>query len=235
MKTVEERFWSKVEKAGPEDCWNWKAGRLLNGYGQMGAFGNGSMSAHRVSWILTHGEIPPGLCVCHRCDNRRCVNPEHLFLGTRGDNNRDAKAKGRSGVGERNGQSKLNATQVRRIRKLYAAGNFNQRQLSEKYGVARSIISRVVNGASWQSEPLVAIPKGRRSASHGKLTLADVERIVRDSAKGVSARRLAAQHGVTPTTIYGILTGKTWRQVTASSPDNHRDLSADSAPGPSRE
>jgi hypothetical protein len=92
---LENRFWSKVDKTG--DCWEWQGGHV-KGYGEITAGkrpGRTWRYAHRVAWELTFGPIPRGLCVLHRCDNRGCVRPAHLFLGTVADNNRDMWAKGR--------------------------------------------------------------------------------------------------------------------------------------------
>ena len=95
-KTLEERFWSKVDKSG--DCWIWTAYKRPDGYGQFGFEGT-QHKAHRVSWVLANGTIPEGLHVLHRCDVRECVNPEHLFLGTNTDNMRDMIEKGRQSKG----------------------------------------------------------------------------------------------------------------------------------------
>jgi hypothetical protein len=88
------RFWAKV--ATSDGCWEWQAVRSSQGYGAFRPTPESrQQSAHRYSWELAHGSIPPGLWVLHRCDNRRCVRPDHLFLGSASDNAQDAIAKGR--------------------------------------------------------------------------------------------------------------------------------------------
>ena len=97
-KPLAERFWAKVDRRGPDDCWNWTAMTHPDGHGRIGEGGHyGRMLyAHRVSYELHIGPIPPGLVVMHKCDNPRCVNPAHLQLGTDADNHRDCWNKGRS-------------------------------------------------------------------------------------------------------------------------------------------
>jgi len=90
---VEDRFWSKVQKT--ENCWLWMGARTKLGYGQRGGRKTGRRYTHRLSWEMRFGPIPEGLCVLHHCDNPPCVNPDHLFLGTKKDNTQDMIAKGR--------------------------------------------------------------------------------------------------------------------------------------------
>ena len=94
-KPLVDRFWAKVEKT--EACWKWHGSKSPGGYGQIREGGRGSalLRAPRYSWAIHIGPIPEGLCVCHKCDNPECTRPDHLFLGTLGDNMRDCYAKGR--------------------------------------------------------------------------------------------------------------------------------------------
>lgn len=88
------RFWAKVDKRGPDECWPWTGAKSSHGYGNFCVEGR-TEKASRFSWFLVHGAIEPGICICHHCDNPICVNPAHLFAGTRLDNTRDCQAKGR--------------------------------------------------------------------------------------------------------------------------------------------
>lgn len=98
-RPLADRFWARVEKRGPDECWPWTGYRDAKGYGQIALNRRTAEGAHRVSWALARGEIPDGIHVLHRCDNPPCCNPAHLFLGTHADNMWDMKAKGRASGG----------------------------------------------------------------------------------------------------------------------------------------
>ena len=95
---TEADFWMLVAKRGPDECWGWY-GRSQRGYGRF-RFGGLTQRTHRLAWAFAHGPVPEGMCVCHHCDNPRCCNPKHLFIGTSADNNADKVAKGRQSRGK---------------------------------------------------------------------------------------------------------------------------------------
>lgn len=125
-------------------CWLW-TGVLhsVTGYGTIGVRKLGKLrhyGAHRASWMVRHGEIPAGMVICHKCDVRACVNPDHLFLGTQKDNLRDMYAKGRLyNRGSSNGSAKLSDEQVLAIRRDTRTCD----EVSAEYGIGRSTVSRV--------------------------------------------------------------------------------------------
>jgi len=150
--TLEERFWAKVARRGPNDCWEWMAGKTTAGYGHIHGKGGAKgkvIYAHRLSWELLNGPILKELCCLHRCDNPGCVNPTHLFLGSQIDNVADKVAKGRQAHGENAGGCKLTSDQVVEIRKEYASGNGTYRQLASKYGVNKAEIGYIVTHKRW--------------------------------------------------------------------------------------
>lgn len=143
-----ERLWRRVEKM-PSGCWEWRGYTDKNtGYGQIGAEGEKKiLLTHRAAWMVTNGPIPDGLHVCHRCDNRPCCNPDHLFLGTPTDNMQDAKAKGRNRwmEGEASPNAKLTDEQVREIRRRYRP-YVNAVEIAEEFGISRSYVSHLCTG-----------------------------------------------------------------------------------------
>lgn len=159
------KFWSKVKKSpDPNGCWVWADAPSGTGYGLLRLGRKRRIAAHRASWMITKGDIPGGLHVCHHCDNRMCVRPDHLFLGTAADNLRDAARKGRmpSGQrhpwrrsphlvprGERHSQAKLTWQIIREIRSRVAAGEA-QSSLAREFLVDQSTVSHIVRGKSWR-------------------------------------------------------------------------------------
>ena len=150
LERTAERFWPKVDKREPNQCWEWLAGTNHDGYGKFRYNGKDG-SAHRVSWILANGDIPKGLSVLHECDNPPCVNPYHLFLGTNQDNMDDKVSKNRvhRPTGRVNKMSKLTEDQVREIRKRYANEDITHEALAKEYNMSRSGISPVIRGENW--------------------------------------------------------------------------------------
>ena len=144
MRSLEERFWSKVDKGGPDECWLWQAATDGWGYGRSSVRGKTKL-AHRVSYELEKGPIPEGLCVCHSCDVPPCVNPQHLFVGTQQDNITDRYKKGRSASGEKHGRAKLTDFEVRLIR----ASDKPQRELAVDFGVGQQQVSHIKNHKRW--------------------------------------------------------------------------------------
>jgi len=150
-ESLKKRFWEKVDKRGPDECWEWQAAKTGNGYGNMS-----SKYAHRLSWRIHNGDIPKGIHVCHRCDNPPCVNPRHLFIGTPSDNARDMIAKGRGRCtftsertrGTKNTKAKLNPRKVREIRNLSREG-LSYLAIGSMYGVSSAMVGYIVRRVNW--------------------------------------------------------------------------------------
>lgn len=147
-----DRFFSKVDKNGPNGCWLWIASTTWDGYGQF--FHNGTMEkAHRVSWEIKNGPILDGFCVRHNCpggDNTFCVNPDHLKLGTQQDNMDDKIKAGRQPKGKDHGRSKLLEEDVVEIRELYSTGIVTQKDLSDYFVISQSQVRNIVRGLQWK-------------------------------------------------------------------------------------
>lgn len=175
LESLAARFWARVDTSG--ECWTWTGPTVGRGYGKVSAFGS-TQRAHRVAWILTNGEIPDGVFVCHRCDNPPCIRPDHLFLGDSTDNVRDMGLKGRAATGRRNGRvrhpdrypvgdnhwmrrypertprgerhprAKFTEQQAKDIRAAYATGA-RVRDLADRYGVSRYPIYQVIHNRTY--------------------------------------------------------------------------------------
>lgn len=147
------RFFSKVEiQAYGAGCWLWQGAENSNGYGRF-TLGDEHLLAHRVAFIIFHGEIPAGKVVCHTCDNRKCVNPRHLWLGSQSENLKDAAAKGRLKLpdtrAQKNGNTTLTWPDVKAIRRMYRQGS-RQADLAAAYSVHPGTIKNIVTEKTWR-------------------------------------------------------------------------------------
>lgn len=146
------RFWSKMQTARAEECWIWTGAKYHFGHGCCVICGK-RYTAHRIAWLLRGNTIPPGMCVLHRCDNPPCCNPDHCFIGTRGENTLDMIRKGRQVPprGERCATSKLTIEQVLNIRQRF--GIESAIALAKEFQVNRRHIYRLVNWLRWAHIP----------------------------------------------------------------------------------
>lgn len=203
---VRADFWKRVNKNGAvhprlgTSCWEWQSA-LSYGYGVTSVDGS-ARRAHRVSWEEEHGPISDGLCVLHKCDNRKCVRPDHLFLGTRAENTADMVAKGRSAAGDKNGsrryperlprgdlhparahperlcrgedspKAKLKEADVVLIRNLVANGE-KQASVSRRIGISVMSVSLIVRRQQWKHVPMTPLEEAVRAMSEATNTLAD--------------------------------------------------------------
>jgi hypothetical protein len=150
MKTLEERFLEKTRRNDETGCLEWTGCKDKKGYGHF-RYNGKVIRSHRVSWMIHRGDIPEGLFVCHTCDNPGCVEINHLWIGTDGENLKDMYDKGRRDqVGENNGCSKLMWEKVEVIRIKYADGGVTMKQLAEEFGVSKSAIYRCINNINWK-------------------------------------------------------------------------------------
>lgn len=143
-KSVMQRFEEKLSRSD-SGCWEWRAYRNRDGYGQF-QDGSAKILAHRFSYKTYVGEVPPGMFVCHRCDNPACVNPEHLFLGTPLDNVIDMHSKCRAIVGENHANSKLTEAQALSILRDVRLHH----EVANEYGISRSVVTRIKRGNRWK-------------------------------------------------------------------------------------
>lgn len=147
---IKERFDAKWRKDGRSGCWNWTASTAGKGYGQFRIPGTRrNVYAHRLSYSLHKGILPDGALVCHRCDNMRCVNPDHLFIGDAKVNLQDMAAKGRHLYGERNAQAKLTSRKVHAIHNAAARGE-SQHKIAKRFGVGQMTVARILRGERWR-------------------------------------------------------------------------------------
>jgi HNH endonuclease len=211
----QQRFFKWVEKT--DGCWLWKGALSPKGYGQFMTRLNGKaklVTASRFSWQIHHGPIPEGMHACHKCDNRRCVNPDHLFLGTHEDNMIDMVEKGRQA------KAKLDAEKVKAIR----LDTRKHEDIAKDYGVIRQTVTLLKARKTWRHVPGEVRqhqpePHSGEKNPAAKLTEYDVMEI---KVSNASVNALAKAYGVTHGTISAIRCGKTWARVEGPLPKRRK-------------
>ena len=219
-KEYVDRFWARVDKS--DGCWNWTGALNTDKYGKLLVCTDRArrLFAHRISWALHNNAEPGDMLVIHSCDNRRCVRPEHLRLGTHLDNARDAIDRDRYVRGAAHSSAKLHPFDVNAIRALYEAG-LGKRKLAEYYNVNSRTILALVRGRTWDKLPAQKQYTGLEAgedAPNAKLT-ADQVAEIRRLRVDMTQREIAERFGVTPSTISAICRGKTWKSVGALAHD----------------
>jgi plasmid maintenance system antidote protein VapI len=210
-----KEFWSQVNKQGAAAkeelgaCWEWTGFLNQDGYGHAEKQG-----AHRTSWEKANGPIPNGLQVCHKCDNRRCVNPSHLFLGAAHDNRMDAVVKNRI-------PQKLKPEDVTSVLQHRKSG-LSLEVIAEKFGVSVATISLICAGKSRLTVTggeLVSVPRASLTVLRGhevgnsKLLPGDILEIRRLRQAGLLLKDIAVRFGISNQSVLNIATGKSWKHV----------------------
>jgi hypothetical protein len=217
----EDRFFDFFIPEPNSGCWLWMGQISNSGYGRFSVGNRIQVQAHRFSWELHNGKIPEGLFACHKCDVRCCVNPEHLFIGTQSDNLNDMVQKGRDNParGERSARARLTEAQAQAIR----LDPRRLRIIAEEYGIHKSWIWAIKHGEGWKHSHADNPEEAERSDRHrafkglrgeahlsAKLTAEQVLSI-RNDQRGCN--KLAAEYGVSRSSIKRIRNGKCWGYI----------------------
>lgn len=215
------RFMSKIHR-GDNGCWLWLDKLRKDGYGHIKI--NGKMIlAHRFSWYIFNNNIPTTKYCLHRCDNRACVNPDHLFLGTQEDNMADMTNKGRSpsNEGDANPHSKISERDALDILRLYSRGECAARVLSDKYHISETQVYLIYTGVSWGflgDKYGIEYIKGKDiikgdGNGNSKLSKENVVEIRELHKRGVKISEIVSRYGMSKGAIYNVVSRRTWRHL----------------------
>lgn len=213
----EERFWKKVDRGDPNECWEWQAATDTNGYGLFYADGQ-QRGAHRVSYWLEHGEKAGEGWVLHHCDNKPCVNPDHLYLGDASDNAQDRFERGLvSHEGENHPASQLTQEDVDEIRERVENGE-SQYEIADEFGISQPTVSQLVIGLIWghtlpDEWEWESKPKDGENNPNAKLTEDDVREIRERVSDGETQGDVAEDYPVSPTAVSKIVRREMWADV----------------------
>lgn len=145
---IKARFWAKVDKT--KSCWIFTSNHGGTTYGMLSVPKGEEYLAHRISWVIHYGLIPRGLKVLHTCDQPRCVNPLHLFLGTSQDNMDDMVNKGRSLKGSRHPMTNMSESDVVEIRRLYQETKLSQQAIADMYRINQTAVGFIIRRITWK-------------------------------------------------------------------------------------
>jgi len=197
-----KRFWSHVDIKNENECWEWKGCKNKKGYGNFNSTLKKTMIVHRFVYIVTYGDFDFSLYVCHKCDNRACCNPKHLFLGTQDDNMKDMVKKNRSSRGEHQFSAQLTEEKVIEIRIRYANGE-TATSLSEEFHVNNATITEICRGNKWKWADGPITHKG---SIHRKISFDLYEEIQNKYKEGIyTMKEIADLYNVGYTTINKII------------------------------
>lgn len=215
------KIFTKIQKT--TSCWLWTGACDINGYGIFNMY-NKCWRVHRLSYIIHYGNFNQKMCILHKCDIRNCVNPNHLFIGTRQDNHRDMHNKNRYPCGEDHGNSTISEVEVRQLLIEIYNYKFNSiQEVCEVYKIGKEVVHSILNGKTWKHitnqlyVPLdelkkrVICSKSGEYNSNCKLSLQDIDKIKYLIKCGVPCTQIATQFNVGSTTIYNIKHGRTWK------------------------